>query len=154
MRLTSHFADSCLNIFAMFHHPLNNSKYTALEEPVNLDFCRRSEEKQAATTQRENDYKLKTTFSFHSALAVAKFNVNGYLSKQGADFNHQPSSRDSTGCHVYRHVGEHTQLKLMVIFHTYFSIKPKHTQNISIHNKPQILQIHQKSYPSLNTSKI
>lgn len=138
----------------MSHHPLNNSKYRALEEPANLVFCRRSEEEQAAATHSENDYKLKTKFSFHSTLAVAKFNVNGHLSKQGADFNHQPSGRVSAGCHMYRHVGKQVQLKLTVIFHTYLSIKSEHTQNISIHNKPQILQIHQKSYPSLNTSEI
>lgn len=138
----SHFVDSCLNIFAVFHHPLNNSKYRALEELANLGFCRRSEEEQAVATQRENDYKLKTTFSSHPTLAVAKFNVNGHLRKQGADFNHQPSGRVSAGSHMYRHVGKQIKLKLMVILHMYFSIRSKHTQNNSIRNKPQILQIH------------
>jgi len=98
------FVDSCLHIAATFHHPSNNSKYTALEQPVNLVFSGRSEEEQAAATQSENYYKLKTTFSFHSTLAVAKFNVNEHVNKQCTDFNCQPTRRVSAGCHTYRHV--------------------------------------------------
>lgn len=79
------FVDSCLNISAVSHHLLNNSKYIALEETASLGFCM-SEEEQALANQNEDDYMLTTTFSLHSATAVAKFNINGHLSKQ--EFNH------------------------------------------------------------------
>lgn len=75
------FADSCLNIFAMSHHLLNKSKYIALKETANLGFCR-SKQEQAVANQNEDDYMLTTTFSFHSAMDVAKFHINGHLSKQ------------------------------------------------------------------------
>lgn len=69
-------------------------------------FCRRPlEEAMYQLVHTSKVWKvtsIKTTFSFHSTLAVAKFNVNGHWSKQGADFNCHPNGKVCAECHRYR----------------------------------------------------